>query len=428
MSSSGQTTRGASPFSRGAVLGIVLISFSAFLAMIYFIGIGDTGGREGRGAAHAYSNGLNGYSGLVELLEANDYDVIRSRGREGLDTSGLLILTPPYLTDPEEFGRILTNRQYVGPTLVILPKWIAGEVDGRVAEEDRDRAQRDWVTLIGSNPADWTQELPEPFAFTQDDERLDSGSPRSWQGLSFSGRLPTLTTHFAQPDSSFEPLIKDAAGRSLAIHAIGDQGTGYYNNAHWTLFVVEPDLMNNYGLADANRAAAALALVREAGYEDQTPVTFDMTLHGYGGSVNLLTLAFEPPFLAATLCLILAIVIIGWRAFLRFGPTCVSRPEIAFGKQRLVSNGAGLIVRARRLGLLGKPYVALVERKLARLLGLAKPDTEAIDAALQRRLPNEEPFSIRAARMQNAERPADILRAAQALKDLTDKLTGKTAK
>ncbi len=428
MSGSDQTTRGASPFSRGAVLGIVLVSFTAFLAMIYFISVGDTGGPQNRGAAHAYANGLNGYSGFVELLEAEGFDVTRSRGREGLDTNDLLILTPPQFADPEEITSILESRQYVGPTLVILPKWIAGPIDGRVAEQDRERAGRDWVTLLGANPAPWTTDLPEPFTLTHSMNADDVSTNASWRGFGLSGRLPTPRLTFAQNDSAFEPLVTDPAGRALVVNVVGDEGTEYYSNAHWTMFVAEPDLVNNFGLADATRAAAAIALVREAGYGDMTSVTFDLTLNGYGGSVNLLTLAFQPPFLAATLCLILAILIVGWRAFLRFGPPAASSPEIAFGKKRLVSNGAGLIVRARRLGLLGKPYVALIERKLARLLGLTKPDIEAIDAALLRRLPSEEPFSIRAARMENADRPADILRAARALNELTDKLGGKPSK
>ena len=246
--------------------------------------------------------------------------------------------------------------------------------------------------------------------------------------MGFSGVLPTKNIVYAEESSAHEAQIVDGAGHILALKVIGNQGTDYYDNAHWTTIVVEPDLMNNFGLADRNRAAAAIELVRDAAYGDDTLITFDMTMHGYGNSTNLLTLAFQPPFLAATLCLILAILVVGWRAFLRFGPAAASAPDIAFGKSRLVSNGAGLIVRARRLGLLGSPYIALIERKLSRALGLSKPDAASIDEALARRLPSEEPYSYRAARLENAEKPSEILRAAQALNDLTEKLSGKSAK
>jgi hypothetical protein len=139
--------------------------------------------------------------------------------------------------------------------------------------------------------------------------------------------------------------------------------------------------------------------------------------------MNLLTLAFQPPFLAATLCLILAMVIVGWRAFLRFGPAAADGQDIQFGKQRLVMNAAGLIVRARRMRLLADPYVALSERRLGHALGLARTQPEAIDAAIAVRLPEEEPYSHRAARLRGAGTPMEILRAAQALDDLTRKLS-----
>ncbi len=418
--------RGASPFSRAGMLAVVLVGFAAFVAMLYFIGIGDTGEQERGGSAHASANGINGYSGLVRLLEGEGYDVERSRGREGLETTDLLILTPPKFTDPEEFATILQNREYLGPTLVILPKWNAGTPDqDNVAEEDADRMQSDWVTLNGANAASWTEDLPAPFKFTSQTEELGDDETANWKGLNRSGILPTRAINYAEEGSSYEAVITDAAGHILALNIVGEAGTEYYENSHWTMFVVEPDLMNNYGLADATRAAAAIALVREAGYGDMNSVTFDMTLNGYGSSVNLLTLAFQPPFLAATLCLMLAMVIVGWRAFLRFGPAVAASQEIAFGKRRLVSNGAGLIVRARRLGLLAVPYVSLTERRLGRALGIIRPDADAIDRAIAVRLPGEEPFSSRAERLRGASKPSDILDAARALNDLHTKLTQK---
>lgn len=428
MSESASPTRGASPFSRGAVLAVVLVGFTAFLAMLYFIGAGDTGGNEGSGSAHASSRGLHGYAGLVELLEAEGYEVEKSRSREGFDTSDLLIVTPSRFTDAEELGAMLESREYRGPTLVILPKWVTGKITGDLSEEDEDKVRSDWVALTGVGSAGWTSELPVPLAFPNEYEELAEDEISNWSGLGLSGTLPTKEVLYTEQSPNIDPLIVDGAGHVLAFHVLGEEGSEYYENAHWVTFVTEPDLMNNYGLSDAQRAAAALAIVREAGYSDIQRVTIDMSLLGYGGSTNLLTLAFQPPFLAATLCLILAMLIVGWRAFLRFGPSATGDQEIAFGKRRLVINGAGLIVRAKRLGLLADPYVKLVERRLARMLGIAHPDAEAIDRALANRLPGEEPFSSRAARLHNAEKPIEILRAARALNDLTQKISGKLTK
>jgi hypothetical protein len=423
MGESALQERGPAPFNRGGLLAVVLVGFTAFIAMLYFIGAGDTGHDRNTGSAHGAANGLNGYAGLAALLDAEGYDVERARGREGLETTGLLILTPPPYPDAGELARVLQNRQYIGPTIVILPKWATAAPPRDLPPETADDIQEDWVQLGLASAQPWTESLPAPFTFTNQIEELTEDEAPDWQGFEIEGELPTKTVLYAEPGDMYAALVVDGAGHVLALNIVGEAGTEYYENAHRTLFVVEPDLVNNYGLADPVRAAAALALVQEAGYGDISTVTFDLTLNGLGESMNLLTLAFQPPFLAATLCLILAMVIVGWRAFLRFGPAAADGQDIQFGKQRLVMNAAGLIVRARRMRLLADPYVALSERRLGHALGLARTQPEAIDAAIAVRLPEEEPYSHRAARLRGAGTPMEILRAAQALDDLTRKLS-----
>ena len=48
-----------------AVLGMVLFGALAFVALLYFIGKGDTGPGPDNGQAHALSHGLTGYAGLA---------------------------------------------------------------------------------------------------------------------------------------------------------------------------------------------------------------------------------------------------------------------------------------------------------------------------------------------------------------------------
>ncbi|MBV7258149.1 DUF4350 domain-containing protein [Erythrobacter crassostreae] len=416
-------TRSSSPFSKMAVLGIVLVGFLAFISLLYFLSAGDTGDQRNDGAAHASATGLNGYAGFVRLLEKENYDVTLSRTPGGLETTDLLILTPSLYADGEEIGRILNNRDYLGPTIVILPKWFANRPPRNLPGESAGEFKEGWVQLGGATQLAWTSELPGVFEFEHQIETLEETEAPNWSGIETAGELPTKTVAYAEENELHQPLITDGAGHTLALSVLGEEGSEYYEDAHWTIFVVEPDLVNNYGLARSENAEAALALVREAGYGGEyESVTIDMTLQGFGGADNLLTLAFRPPFLAATLCLILAMLIIGWRAFLRFGPAAVSGPEIAFGKKRLVSNGAGLIVRAKRLGLLAEPYADLSARRLSHRLGLTRPEPEAIDAALAARLPDEEPYSLRADRLREAQSPTEILRAAQALRELEGKL------
>lgn len=424
--SGGGGVGGAVAFSRAGALALIAVGAALLLALLYLIGAGEElGGDRDTGQAHAAANGLNGYAGLVRLVEAQDYMVNRSRSPAGLQTGGLLVLTPTNNVDPDEIATILRDRALRGPTLVILPKWFAMPPSQAIPAEARAKFKRGWVTLVDALPVEWTEDLPAPYAFEHRRAEAPEGTKPAWRGKALSGRMPNRVTLLAIPKPDQTPLITDSAGRALALLMTAPEGGEYDGKPYRVIFVADADLVNNYGLADPARAAAAIALVDDLTFDGLvTSVTFDMTLNGFGASENLLTLAFRPPFLAATLCLLLALLIIGWRAFQRFGPPAVAAgPDIAFGKRQLITNGAGLILRARRFALLAAPYAALSSRRIAERLGLSRPDGAAIDAALARRLPDEEPFTRRAARLEAASKPADILSAAQALNDLTTKLS-----
>ncbi len=411
-------------FSRAGALAVIAAGAAMFVALIWLIGAGAEFGGGGRnGQAHAAANGLNGYAGLVKLVEAEGYDVTRSRNLAGLETADLLVLTPPPYTDPEEFAELLQARAQQGPTLVILPKWDTWVPPRELPEEVRAKFKRGWVILGGAAAVNWTTDLPAPYTLKHARAAVPKDRQPTWGGLGLSGKMPTRQTLFAAPDPAHRPLIIDPSGRALAVKVVAAPDSESDDYVHPAIFVADADLMNNYGLGDAARAAAAVALVEDLTYgDDISAVTFDLTQHGFGGQENLLTLAFRPPFLAATLCLLMALLIIGWRAFQRFGPPAAAGPDIAFGKQRLIANGASLILRARRFRLLAAPYAALSARRIAERLGLARADGAAIDAAMARRLPLEEPFTRRAARLEAASKPADILTAAKALDDLATKL------
>jgi hypothetical protein len=450
-------------FSRLGAFALIAGGFGLFLAMLWLMSAdADFGGERGRGQAHAASPGLNGYAGLVRLVEAQGYSVERSRNAGDLETRDLLVLTPGPYADPEEIEKILTERRMLGPTLVIMGKWWADAPGPSAPPQVQAKFKRGWVMLGGVSPSEWPTELPDGYRFGHavhprkanavaveiappqaapsaapkvDAAPPKPGPPARWSGMGLSGTLPREELLHAEIGDGQRALIVDSGGRVLAfgidLGAREEPDTPeeeaediFTERVYPVIVLADPDLANNYGLADGQRAAAAIALVdRLAEPEDIDRVVFDMTLNGFGASENLLTLAFRPPFLAATLCLLVALVIVGWRAFQRFGPAAATNgPDIAFGKRQLIANGAGLIVRARRFRLLGAPYAALAARRLAERLGLSRPDPDAIDAALARRLPEEEPFTRRAARLEAAVKPADILAAAQGLDDLATKL------
>ena len=420
-----------SAFSRRTVLALILFGALTFGALLWFIGQGDTGPGPDNGAAHAQGHGLAGYAGLVAMLQGQGYEVSLSRSPGRLDDESLLVLTPSEWTDPDAIAEIIERRRHSGSTLVILPKWFAMPVP-RTAKN----AKKGWVQLLGAAAPGWTGKLREEQAMTVKLDKLAPGGS-DWHGLGLAGRLPDRSRVLGLEGGPWSSLVRDSKGRDLVAYAddhgcypVLDAAAGLAapdaecDGDKWNLTVAfEPDLFNNYGLADRDRALLAAKVIELAREGQNVPVVFDLTLNGFGATKNLLTLAFEPPFLAATLCLMLALVVVGWRAFGRFGPPLAEARAIAFGKARLAANAGGFIRRSGRLHLLGPPYAGLIARRLANALGLRRVDSAQIDTALARRSPGAPTFSDLARRLETARGPSQTLRAAHALKSLERTLT-----
>lgn len=416
---------GANPFSRRAVLAIVLIGSGLFCALLWMIGTGTGMGSANDGQAHAGSKGLTGYAAMADFLERRGYAVRRVRNEGALAEPGLLVLTPPAFIDGKKIEKIVAARRYIGPTLVISPKW-----QGIPASSDKG-AQTGWVRLGGTQAPEWRGFLDE---VTVGIDPAGPGSGGQWRGMGLSGNLPDRGAVLAGKGDDLVPLIATPDGRMLAAYrndggsypalenlAITPMGTRIEDENRYPLVVVfEPDLLNNYGMSRKESALLAERLVRASGVDQGGTVLFDLTLNGLGRSDNLLTLAFTPPFLAATLCLMLAAVIVGWRAFLRFGPPIAPDRAIAFGKRALVTNAAGLVRRSGRLHLLAGPYADRARDRLVQALALARTldpaqADEAIDRAVASRHPDAESFTAIVARLKAARRPHDLLNAARDL-------------
>ena len=91
------------------------------------------------------------------------------------------------------------------------------------------------------------------------------------------------------------------------------------------------------------------------------------------------------------------------------------------GKRQLARNGAALVERARRLHLLGPPYAALISARVAGALNIREAEPAVREAAIARiqvarGLPPD--FAERAETLRNARRPAELLRAANALRSI----------
>lgn len=413
-------SRARNPFKPSTVLAVLAIGAVAFLLMLYALGQGWDGSDDRNGGNHAASNGLNGFAGLASLLEETGYDIELSRSRGSFDDYGLLVLTPSMFGDGADLAEVIEDRREMdfGPTIVILPKWMAY----RIPETMDVEAEDGWVFLMNSGSPAWFETLD--FA---EGAQLQVGATKGWNGLGMSGSLPdaeqvqALTT---QPNDQMLVRVSDSDGDVLVADLPADYPIEDYDYAPYPVtFVFEPDLMNNYGLADENRARLAFALIESATYGDTSmPVIFDLTLPGLGASENLLTLAFSPPFLAATLCLLLAALVIAWRGFQRFGPPIAEAPAMSQGKRQLARNGASLVQRVKRFHLLSDPYAALLGKRIGNALGVRETAPEAraiaIDSALERRGYDGPSFTQRDNELRSASRPRDIIRAAGALKSI----------
>jgi hypothetical protein len=440
MSAVEQRARGAgadgNPFSARSVILLVLFGAGVFVLLLWMIGSGMASGPANDGGSHVGGRGLNGYAALAEYLEERGHTVRRSRNEGALNNAGLLVLTPPQWTDGAELEEIVSARRYAGPTLVVTPKWLPVK-----APQGAKGAKEGWVYLDNTTEPTWQGFLDDVGVTIAP---VSGRNGAGWKGAGLSGTLPDAQKVLSGTGPRLAPLVvSQSGGRILAAYvedggnypmledlAIDLKGRTELDDDIYPIVVVfEPDLLDNYGMSSKQNALLAEKLFAAAGeHAEDQPIVFDLTLNGHGRTTNLLTLAFTPPFLAATLCLILAAIALGWRAFLRFGPPRRSGRAIAYGKRALVANTAGLLRRTRRFHLISGPYIGWARRRLVQALGLPREagqaETDAaIDRALAARQPDATPFTRIVARLSAATRPYDLVQAAHDLHALERTLT-----
>ncbi len=383
--------------------GVAIAAAIAFIVLLTYapdLRGGDDGG------AHALSRSAVGYAGIVRLLREEGTPVLVSRGPP--PRGGLLILTPGLSSKPEEIAKLYAHR---GPVVEVLTKW-------QVAP---DLQRPGWVSRIGLIPAELIDarlmkgaklsRVSGPTAPV-----LQVGPEDGTFGDSKLAFGPVDSLQTRPPDQGDRtPTLVDQSGRPVLVRA--KQGN--------VLTLNDPDLLNNHGLSSLQTARAAVAMLDVL--RDGEPVIFDVTLNGFSRPRSLLRMAFEPPFLAATLTAFAAAALIGWRALVRFGP--VRRPEraIALGKRALADNAAGLIRLARREPRMARRYAALTRGAIASGVGaprdLAPEQTDALLDRLADPTRASRPFTdlVHAAELAGDE--ATLMRTTRALYELRLEMT-----
>ena len=423
-------------FGRRGTFAMIAAGFVSFIILLAWMGTGTPQGNNG--GAHGLGKGISGYAGLVAMLNADGHRIEFNRMPNQLGGPELRILTPLTETDAKELARQLHNRRRaIGPTILIMPKWVTMPLqnDPRAAQNKTwlrmfgpPRAPTGWTTILGAQAPDWKGVLDKIEVQLSE---AKAPAARGWHsGDGMSGALPNdhvvlSGTGTDDDDHPLIPLVRTGDGRILAgyfpdngaypaLDALaGVEPTGTDTTTQPLVIVFEPDLLNNRGMADRATGLLARRLVLATAGNARRRIVFDVSLAGLGASKNLLTLAFTPPFLAATICLVLAMAGSIWRGFARFGPARGGAPADRVGRAALVEGGAALLLRARRYHLIATPYATATRERLIIALGLPRRrptgETDAAIERIQRAVaPGTMPFGEAAARLGGAHAPGAI--------------------
>jgi hypothetical protein len=386
---------GQSAFRPMTVALLVLIGVIGFSGMLVTEAYAPELGRGSRAGAHALSNAATGYSGLVRLAAETGLDPQILRNQPEWDSVELVVVAPE--TAATDISEISGARGYELTTLFILPKWQT------IPDPDR----QGWVRTRGLLPASEPEGVFAPvrnFKISRHEGKvaeLVSVDPDLPESLGFVP--PTSLQVISDPDGELEPVITDGDGGIVL---------GKIDNM---FILADPDLLNNAAMKRPENAAAALELLGWLNYYSDTPIGFDVVLNGLGGGRSLLRLAFDPPFLAMTLALLAMVLLLGLRAFGRFGPPRLRERAIAFGKAALVDNGAMLVRKAGKTHLLGGRFAAVIRDQAVRAFGVSPRLKPAeVDAYLDR-LGGEQSFTELAARAEATNDDSRMLAACRAL-------------
>jgi hypothetical protein len=370
-------------FSPRVALALVAIGALSLLCFVVFSAYAPDTSAEFDGRPNALSRSAIGFAGLVAFLRAENstgnspITISRGSAEREFAAASLIVLTPSLANNIAQLNGVTKAE----PRLIILPKWAA----------QPDLLHPGWVRKVGPLPsAPVVSRLLEPLA----------------KGLSLNRATGTASPTFhsgfdnKQLKSGSVESLQTIAGPNLVGYVTDEQDRIVVGRLMGTQIYVlaDPDLMNNVGLHDLATARAADDIIRSL-RRGRGPVIFDVTLAGYRNAPNLLRLPFEPPLLGATLCALLAALLMAVHAATRFGKPTETGRVFALGKQALADNSAALIAMAHRESRIAPRYAAAVRARVARAIGAsaasASPmitaDASAKDAALNEVLDRQRP-------------------------------------
>lgn len=336
---------------------------------------------ETSGRSNALSNSAIGFAGIRFLAQASGIPTEFGRTRPQLDHFGLVVLTPEIFPDATKLKALSGP----GPRLIILPKW--------ATLPDQDRPG--WVMKVGAfHPFLVASAIAPLLRSVQVHRRKHRESVR------FHAAFPAFDA--AVPDQAVAvDSLQTISGPALVPLILDDRGKAVVANLRSSQVYVaaDPDLFNNFGLRNYATARAAVVLLDRLRTDDR-PISFDLTLHGFGLSPDLLRAVFSPPILGATLCVLLAGALMAAHAMNRFGSPRETDRVYAFGKRALADNTAAVIHLMQREPAMAPRYADAMLRLVTAQLGATLSEDERWIASLERRAPV--PYSFAALRVEAA--------------------------
>ncbi|MEO0398934.1 MAG: hypothetical protein AAF224_05865 [Pseudomonadota bacterium] len=350
------------------VLALILTGVFTFSAFVVLSAYAPLLRDHNDGGAHALSKSAIGYAFLFELLNETGVAVSTRRDAATQANAGVLVYTPGKDFDLRALGAL--NPYQI--TAVILPKWSVSPSPDK----------QGWVQRTGSVTL-------TPFELTIGDqdivlelERRQGVETVIIEAADATGGLITRTIpsrnigaveklQFLKPDDTLEPILTTKDGAIL-----------FAKVANQPLYIIaDADLANTQGIANVDRAkvtAIFFDYARAGG-----AVVFDLSLHGIERTRNIMRLALEPPFMAATLCALFAFLLLALKAAARFGPVRAPARPFEAGKAALADNSAALIRMAKREEAFGARYVDMTRRQIGKAIGAPKKmSPEALDALI----------------------------------------------
>lgn len=357
------------------IIALLLIGIFSFGALITLSGYAGDLRQKNNGQAHALSRSATGYAGLVRLMADLGYEVRMSR-TENVNYDDRSVLRIFTMTRPYQVNK-MNDMVLNTPTLIIMPKWMTipldekqGWVQKRWSGSDiygMDNHERDLKELTGG--VTFSQYRSSDKSITYAASRV-VGEPTTQGGLKIEG-LQLI-------DGADLLNIYEVDKGAFLVKIIGTE----------TYILSDPDFLNTMGISSRTRAKFAIDLINSVISDadaDPKRVDFDLTIHGFGGQANMIKVLTQPPFLAATLCLLASGLLIAWQAFSRFGDPLRTERDYALGKYTLADNAARFIRIAEREPRMANDFTALIRKQVIRGLNLDGRRSQEIDKILEHR-------------------------------------------